>query len=105
MGIAYMSRGYGIGATVQSQPGYQSVLSQLTAAAIGRGVFYYLTIGAVLSVLMLSANTSFVDLPRLCRFMAKDNFLPSSFAALGRRLVFAVGIVFLRHRLRAAGLV
>jgi amino acid transporter len=94
-GIACLARSYGISAMDQSKPGYQSVLSQLAAATTGRGVLYYVTISAVLSVLILSANTSFADLPRLCSFVAKDKFLPSSFAALGRRLVFSAGIVFL----------
>jgi amino acid transporter len=94
-GIAYLARAYNINAMDQSKPGYQSVLSQLAAAAIGRGILYYITIGAVLSILILSANTSFADLPRLCSFVAKDKFLPSSFGALGRRLVFSIGIAFL----------
>jgi amino acid transporter len=95
IGIARVAHAYGISAMDQSRPGYQSVLSQLAAAAIGRGILYYITVAAVLSVLILSANTSFADLPRLCSFVAKDKFLPSSFAALGRRLVFSMGIVFL----------
>jgi amino acid transporter len=94
-GIAYLSRSYGIGAMEQTQPGYQSVLSQLAAALVGHGVFYYVAIGSVLMVLCLSANTSFADLPRLCSMIAKDRFLPISFATVGRRLVFSVGIVFL----------
>jgi amino acid transporter len=94
-GIAYLARTYGISAMDQSRPGYQSVLSQLAGAVVGRGIFYYVSIGSLLAVLILSANTSFADLPRLCSFIAKDRFLPESFAALGRRLVFTVGIVFL----------
>jgi amino acid transporter len=66
-GIAYLMRVYQIGATVPGQPGYESVLSQLTAAVAGKGAFYYLTIGSVLLVLALSANTAFADFPRLCR--------------------------------------
>ena len=95
IGIAFVARAYGITAMDQTKPGYQSVLSQVAAAAIGRGILYYLTIGAVLSVLILSANTSFADLPRLCSFIARDKFLPTSFTSLGRRLVFSVGIMFL----------
>ncbi len=93
--IAFLAHAYGIGAMDQNQPGYQSVLSQLTAAVLGRGWFYYLTIGNVLAILALSANTSFVDFPRLCRLIAEDDFLPRSFAIVGRRLVATVGVVFL----------
>jgi amino acid transporter len=94
-GIAYLSRAYGIAAMDQTKPGYQSVLSQLAAALVGHGIFYYIAIGSVLMVLSLSANTSFADLPRLCSMIAKDGFLPAPFAMLGRRLVFTAGIIFL----------
>ena len=83
---------YGIRAMDETQPGYQSVLSQLIAAVSGRGWFYYVTIGSVLAVLCLSANTSFVGFPRLCRQVAQDGFLPRGFAMPGRRLVYSVGI-------------
>jgi amino acid transporter len=36
-GIAYLTRAYGIGATEPGRPGYESVLSQLAAAIVGRG--------------------------------------------------------------------
>jgi amino acid transporter len=94
-GIAYLAQGFRIGAMDQTLPGYQSVLSQLTAALVGRGAFYYLAIGSLLGVLSLSANTSFVGFPRLCRLIAGDGFLPKPFTAVGRRLVFSVGILFL----------
>jgi amino acid transporter len=94
-GIAYVSWAYGIGATEPGQEGYASILSQLTAAVVGRGWFYYLTIGSVLSVLALSANTGFADFPRLCRVIALDGWLPNSFAHRGRRLVYSRGILVL----------
>ena len=94
-GIGYLTHAYQIGALDQRTPGYQSVISQLVAAVSGRGVFYYITIASVLAVLTLSANTSFTGFPRLCRLLAEDEFLPSGFANLGRRLVYSVGIVVL----------
>ncbi len=94
-GIAYLCRAYGIGATREYLPGYQSILSQLVAAVIGKGVWYYITIGSVLAVLALSANTGFADFPRLCRVIAQDGFLPSGFAHRGRRLVYSRGIIVL----------
>jgi amino acid transporter len=94
-GVAFLSRGYHIGAMNQEQGGYQSVLSQLTMAVVGRGWFYKLTIASILCVLCLSANTSFVGFPRLCRLIARDDFLPRSFAVEGRRLVYWIGVVFL----------
>ncbi len=94
-GIAFLARSYRVGAMDQTRPGYQSVLSLLTAAVAGRGVLYYVTLASVLLVLALSANTSYAGFPRLCRLVARDGFLPHSFAQYGRRLVYSVGIVFL----------
>jgi amino acid transporter len=94
-GIAYLAGSFHIGAQDQTQPGYQSVLSQLAQAVVGRGAFYYVCIGSLLCVLALSANTSFTDFPRLCRTIAEDDYLPRPFAVVGRRLVFSVGIAYL----------
>jgi amino acid transporter len=94
-GIAYLAPAYRIGAMDQTAPGYQSVLAQLTGAVFGHGALYYVTIASILAVLSLSANTSFVGFPRLCRLVAQDDFLPRAFAIVGRRLVYDVGILFL----------
>jgi amino acid transporter len=94
-GIAYLVSVYGIGAMDQSEPGYRSVLSQLAGAVVGQGIFYYVAIGSLLCILTLSATTSFIDFPRLCRMVAEDSFLPRPFAIAGRRLVFSVGILYL----------
>jgi amino acid transporter len=91
-GIAFLVRAYHIGATDPGTAGYQSVLSQLAAAVAGQGVFYYVTIGSILLVLALSANTAFADFPRLCRAVAEDGYLPHGFASRGRRLVYSQGI-------------
>jgi amino acid transporter len=91
-GVAFLVRAYHIGATDPGQAGYQSVLSMLVAAVAGQGVFYYITMCSILLVLALSANTAFADLPRLCRAVAEDGYLPQGFASRGRRLVFTQGI-------------
>ena len=101
-GIAVIAHGYGLGAMDQTKPGYQSVISQLTGALVGRGPFYYVAMGSVLSVLCFSANTSFVGFPRLCKLVAEDGFLPAPFHVADRRLVFSVSIGFLT--LTAGGL-
>jgi amino acid transporter len=67
----------------------------LTAAISGRGIFYFATMAAILSVLALSANTSFADFPRLCRAIAEDGYLPDLFTIRGRRLTFSFGIYVL----------
>jgi amino acid transporter len=94
-GIAYLAMSYGVMAMDQTKPGYQSVLSQLVDAVAGRGVFYYVAIASALMILCLSANTSFVGFPQLCRIVARDGFLPRPFATVGRRLVYSVGILYL----------
>jgi amino acid transporter len=94
-GIAWLVKAYGIAATDPGAAGYQSVLSMLVAAVVGKGVFYYVTIASILLVLSLSANTAFADLPRLCRIIAIDGYLPRSFANRGRRLVYSEGIYVL----------
>jgi hypothetical protein len=94
-GIALLCRAYSIGATDPGAAGYQSILSQLTAAVMGRGWFYYLTIGSILAVLALSANTSYADFPRLTRAIAMHDYLPHVFKVRGRRLLYSHGIVAL----------
>jgi amino acid transporter len=94
-GIALLCRAYGIGATDPNSPGYQSVLSMLTAAVMGRGAFYYVTIASILLVLSLSANTAFADFPRLTRMIALDDYLPHIFTVRGRRLLYSYGVYVL----------
>jgi amino acid transporter len=94
-GIAFLVNAYQIVATPPGQPGYDSVLSQLSRAIAGNGVFYKFTMASVLMVLMFSANTSFADFPRVCRAVSADAYMPQSFANRGRRLVYSEGIVVL----------
>ena len=94
-GIALLCRAYGIGATNPDGPGYESVLSMLTRAVMGHGWFYYVTIGSVLLVLALSANTAFADFPRLTRAIALDDYMPHVFLLRGRRLLYSWGIYVL----------
>ncbi|MGD0136167.1 MAG: APC family permease [Bryobacteraceae bacterium] len=91
-GIAWLVNAYRIAATDPGAAGYQSVLSMLITAVMGRGVFYYVSIASILLVLSLSANTAFADLPRLCRIIAIDGYLPRYLSNRGRRLVFSEGI-------------
>ena len=94
-GIAFLAQSYGIIATHPGANDYQSLLSQLTSAVIGRGVFYYITMFSVITILLFSANTAFAGFPRLCQIISRDNFLPHIFKERGRRLVFSYGILCL----------
>jgi amino acid transporter len=95
LGIAHLAHTYGVLPMDQNAEGYQSVISQLVGAICGRNWLYFVTIGSVLAILCLSANTSFVGFPRLCRLVASDGYLPKAFAVPGRRLVYTAGVLFL----------
>lgn len=73
----------------------ETVVSQLVRAVAGRGWFYYVVQAATALILVLAANTSFSDFPRLGYFMARDNYLPRQFVFRGDRLAFSTGIIAL----------
>jgi amino acid transporter len=60
----------------------------------GRLLYFALQAGTML-ILVLAANTSFADFPRLASFHAGDNFMPRQLTKRGHRLVFSNGIIFL----------
>ena len=94
-GVAFCAHSFRIGAMDQTRPDYRSVASQLAGAVAGHSPIYYVAMASLLAVLALSANTSFVGFPRLCRLIAQDGYLPRPFALPGRRLVFSAGVAFL----------
>jgi amino acid transporter len=57
--------------------------------------FYYVVQITTALILVLAANTSFADFPRLGSLLARDRFLPRQFATRGDKLVFSNGIVML----------
>lgn len=57
--------------------------------------FYYVIQGTTALILVLAANTSFADFPRLASLLARDRFLPRQFATRGDKLVFSNGIIIL----------
>jgi len=59
------------------------------------GWFYYVIQGATALILILAANTSFADFPRLASLLARDRFMPRQFATRGDKLVFSNGIIIL----------
>lgn len=72
-----------------------TILSQLARQIVGAGPAYYVIQAATLLVLVLAANTSYADFPRLTSILARDRFLPRLFAFRGDRLAFSVGIAAL----------
>jgi len=73
----------------------QTAVSLLGRQIIGGGPFYYIVQIATLLILLLAANTSFADFPRLCYFLARDGFCPRQLSLLGDRLVYSNGIILL----------
>jgi amino acid transporter len=79
--------------------GTPTVISQIGKLAYGGGalgnVLYYCLQAGTMLILVLAANTSFADFPRLASFHAGDNFMPRQLTKRGHRLVFSNGIIFL----------
>jgi amino acid transporter len=76
-----------------------SIVAQVARQVFGAGpvghVLFYGMQAATMLILVLAANTSFADFPRLANFHAADNFLPRQFTKRGSRLVFSNGIIAL----------
>jgi amino acid transporter len=79
--------------------GTPTVISQIGKIVFGGGsignVLYYCLQAGTMLILVLAANTSFADFPRLASFHAGDNFMPRQLTKRGHRLVFSNGILFL----------
>lgn len=73
----------------------ETAVSLLGRKILGEGIPYYFLQVATLLILLLAANTSYADFPRLCYFLARDGFLPRQLSILGDRLVYSNGIIFL----------
>jgi Amino acid permease len=59
---------------------------------LGTGLLVMLQVATTL-ILILAANTSFADFPRLASFQASDDFMPRPLTKRGHRLVFSNGII------------
>ncbi len=75
--------------------GDQTVISQLGHGAFGDSPFYFLLQISTTCILILAANTSFADFPRLASILGRDAYMPRQLANRGDRLVFSNGIVVL----------
>lgn len=82
---------------------HETVVSQIGRQVFGNGVLYLTLQVATALILVLAANTSFADFPRLSAILARDRYLPRQLTHLGDRLVFANGIITLA--VLASGLV
>ena len=73
----------------------ETVISQLGRTVWGPGLMWYVLLGGTTLILIMAANTSFADFPRLAALQAGDGFLPRQLTYRGSRLVYTYGIVAL----------
>ncbi len=74
----------------------ETVISQMGRAVYGDGsILYLLVLASTALILLLAANTSYADFPRLAALAAADGFLPRQLTFRGSRLVFSWGIIVL----------
>jgi len=90
LGVTFLARAFGI---VPAED--ETVVSQIARQVFGTGPMYFTVQASTALILILAANTSFADFPRLSSILARDRFLPRQLSNLGDRLVFANGIVLL----------
>src|SRR5438034_4794355 len=90
LGITFLA--YDFGLTPRAE---ETVISQLARHVFGGGLLYYEIQVVTMLILLLAANTSFADFPRLSFFLARDRFIPRQLATQGDRLVFSNGILIL----------
>ena len=90
IGITLLARAVG---AVPSES--ETVISQIARTVYGGNVFYLLMLVSTTVILIMAANTSFADFPRLAALHAGDGFLPRQLTFRGSRLVFSWGIVVL----------
>lgn len=89
-GITYLAHYHGVVPTND-----ETVLSQLARSIFGTSYAYYFVQFTTMGILILAANTSYADFPRLTSILARDRYLPRQLTSLGDRLVFSNGIVIL----------
>jgi amino acid transporter len=97
LGITYLAWRFGIVPYANQQPTVDAQIADLifNKGYSALGFMYYVVQFATLLILVLAANTSFADFPRLSSILARDTYLPHMFALRGDRLAFSTGIVVL----------
>ncbi len=73
----------------------ETITSQIARTLYGYSPLYYVLQFSTMGILILAAQTSFADFPRLSSILARDSFFPRQFALRGERLAFNSGITAL----------
>ncbi|HEX9038209.1 MAG TPA: APC family permease [Ktedonobacterales bacterium] len=95
LGTTYLAWRFGIEPYNGGQPTVTSQLAKLLFGGAYTTWFYYVIQLATMLILILAANTSYADFPRLASILARDGWLPKGFSFRGNRLAFSTGIVAL----------
>ncbi len=97
IGTSYLAWRFGLVPFANQQPTLDAqIATVIFVKGYGAlGFMYYVVQVSTLIILVLAANTSFADFPRLSSILARDGFLPHFFAHRGDRLAFSVGIIVL----------
>ncbi len=90
LGITYLAFDFGI-----IPGGDETVVSKIARRMFGTSPPYFAVQAATMLILLLAANTSYADFPRLSSILARDRFMPRQLATQGDRLVFSNGILIL----------
>jgi len=90
LGITYLAYDFGI-----IPGGDETVVSKIARRVFGTSLAYYAVQAATTLILLLAANTSYADFPRLSSLLSRDRFMPRQLATQGDRLVFSNGILIL----------
>lgn len=90
LGITFLAHHYHVSPRAE-----ETVVSQVARRIFGGGLLYYEIQAVTMLILVLAANTSFADFPRLSYFLARDGYIPRQFGNRGDRLVFSNGILIL----------
>ncbi len=90
LGITYLAFDFGI-----IPGGDETVVSKIARRVFGNTLMYYAVQAATMLILLLAANTSYADFPRLSSILARDRYVPRQFGTQGDRLVFSNGILIL----------
>ncbi|HEX9824276.1 MAG TPA: amino acid permease [Actinomycetota bacterium] len=94
VGITFLARGLHV-RVAEGLAVEKSVLAQIGETIFGGGAMFYVLQVFTALILILAANTSYQDFPRLSAILARDHFMPRQFMNRGDRLVFSNGIVVL----------
>ena len=91
LGLTYLAHQIGV------LPSHlETGFSQIARVVYSAGSPLYLTLlGSTTLILIMAANTSYADFPRLAALVAGDAFLPRRLQFRGRRLAFSDGIIAL----------